>query len=129
MNASSPLKLKARDFNSGAEQYYRTTLRQRHLAEAYGFLGQSCQRLDREQLRTDEQLRTALRYTLQGQGSAEFLDQVKQDLLGEQADATTLRRVLNLMLLSVYGDGKQIEDEAKSTRSHLDDAAPIHRAV
>ncbi|NVN90367.1 MAG: hypothetical protein HXX11_07145, partial [Desulfuromonadales bacterium] len=129
MNASSPLKLKARDFNCGAEQYYRTTLRQRHLGEAYGFLRESCQRFERESIRTDEAFRPALRYTLQGQGSGEFLDQVKDDLLGEQADIATLRRVLNLMLLSVQCDGKQTEDEVNSTRSHLDDAAPIHRAV
>jgi len=128
-NASSPMKLKARDFNCGAEQYYRTTLRQRHMQEAYGFLGDACQRLDREPDRTDGAMRTALRFTLQGQGSTEFLGQVKDDLLGEQADTATLRRFLNLMLITVYCDGKQAADETETTRSYLDDdATPIYRA-
>ncbi len=125
MNASSPLKVKARDFNSGAEQYYRTTLRQRHMQEAYGFVSDACRSLDREENCADDALRAALRFTLEGEGSAEFLDKVRDDLLNDQADITTLQRVVNLMLLTVYRDGKQMADEA---RSYEDDATPIHRA-
>jgi hypothetical protein len=38
VNAKSPMALSAREFNQGAEKYYREGLRQRHMVETFGFL-------------------------------------------------------------------------------------------
>lgn len=128
MNAASPLNLKARDFNCGAERYYRTTLRKRHIREAYGFLVDTCQIIDREALHTDNPLRPALRFILHGQGGVSFLNQAREDLLDERADTETLQRLINLALLTVYFDEKQAGFAEHTARSNQEHAAPIHRA-
>ncbi|HEY4743848.1 MAG TPA: hypothetical protein VIH45_04260 [Desulfuromonadaceae bacterium] len=127
VNASSPMAAGAREFNSGAERYYRGTLRQRHMAEAFGFLADQCRLLDRAAGELDEPLRKALRFTLQGQEAGSFLDTVRQDVLQERADLPTLRRLMNLVLLTVCCDGNRQTDET-NTRECPDDAAPVHRA-
>ena len=104
VNASSPLRVNARDFNVGAESYYRTTLRQRHIKEACGFLMEDCRAFDREPLVMDELQRTALRGILQGQDAARFVENATEDVLHERADITTLQRLMNLIVLKVYQD-------------------------
>lgn len=128
MNASSPLKLKARDFNCGAERYYRTTLRKRHLREAYGFLVDTGRLIDREALPTDSSLAPALRSILKGQGCVTFLNQAREDLLDERADTETLQRLINLILLSVYFDEKRAGLAEHTSRSNQEHATSIHRA-
>ncbi len=104
VNASSPLRVNARDFNVGAECYYRTTLRQRHIKEACGFLIEDCRAFDREPLVMDELQRTALRDILQGQDAARFVENATEDVLHERADIPTLQRLMNLIVLKVYQD-------------------------
>ncbi len=128
LKASSPMELDAREFNTAAESYYRTTLRQRHMDEAYGFLADACRKDFPERSGLDEPLRKALAFTLQGQGSTLFLDRIKQDILSEQADIPTLQRLMNLLLLTVYSDEKRAKNESSSKRSDQANAAPIHRA-
>src|ERR1039457_2093146 len=86
VNASSPLHVNAREFNIGAEHYYRTTLRRRHLEEAFGFMEEDCGMLDREQGSLNEIQRQALRVILQGQDAARFVDAAREDVLHERAD-------------------------------------------
>ena len=128
VNASSPMAVKAREFNTGAERYYRGALRERHMDEAFGFLSDECRQFDQESSGLDEPLRKALRFTLQGHGAVHFLDAVKQDVLRERAGLPTLKRLTNLILLTVWRDGKRPADESNDMRGCQDDAAPIHRA-
>jgi len=129
VNASSPLRTNAREFNSGAERYYRTTLRRQHLEEAFGFMIQDCRMLDREQGRLDETLRKDLRAILQGRDAARFVEAAKDDVLSEQADIPTLQRLMNLVLLKVHHDEIMSAQPTQIQGSGLDDAAPVHRAV
>lgn len=128
VSASSPLSVNAREFNIGAENFYRTTLKQRHLNEAFGFLHQNGTLLDREQGALDEEQRKALRVVLQGQTAARFIEDAKEDVLHDRADIPTLQRLMNLVLFTVHHDqviAAQTSDRQRSNR----DAAPVHRAV
>jgi hypothetical protein len=128
VNASTPLRVNAREFNMGAERYYRTTLRQRHLEEAFGFLADDCRMFDQEQMPLDEGQRKALRVILQGQEAARFVETAKEDVLNEQADIPTLQRLMNLVLLKVHYDEAVAAQTSDNRRSNLDDAAPVYRA-
>lgn len=127
LNAPSPLEVDSRDFNCAAERYYRTTLRQRHMHEAYDFLEDSCRRVELEAARRDSVQRQALGMILQERQSGELLRRARKDLLDERGDSDTLRQVMNLLLLSVYHEEQRFSDHT-TTRSETIDAAPIHRA-
>jgi hypothetical protein len=128
VGASSPLRVNAREFNTGAERYYRTTLRRRHMDEAFGFMAQDCSALDREQAPLDEPHRKALRVILQGQEAFRFVAAAKEDVLHERADIPTLQRLMNLILLKVSIDEVAAAQQSDKQRSVPDDAAPVYRA-
>jgi hypothetical protein len=128
VNASSPLRCNAREFNIGAEHYYRTTLRRRHLEEAFGFMEEDCSVLDREHGSLDEMQRKALRVILQGQDAAQFVDAAKEEVLRERADISTLKRLMSLILFKVNHDEVAATQPSDNQRSILDDAAPVYRA-
>ena len=127
LNAESPLEVDSRDFNCGAERYYRTTLRQRHMGEAYGFLEDSCRLMELDAARGDADLRRNLATILQGRQGGEFLCRARGELLEERADSATLRQVMNLLLLSVCHDERRFAAHTP-TRSESTDDAPVHRA-
>lgn len=127
VNASSPLRCNAREFNSGAERYYRTTLRQRHLDEALEFLREDCSTFDRDAGTLDETRRKALRAILQGQDVPRFVEAATTDVLHERADIPTLKRLMNLVLFKVYHDQVSAM-ETTDQRSDLHDAASVYRA-
>lgn len=123
VNASDPLRVDAREFNCGAEQYYRTTLRKEQMREACGFLEEACQGLHRD----IPGMGAGLRFTLQGEEVGTFVRRVRDELLGERADTATLRRFMNLLLLTVYDDGCREKNDRERRNSH-EDGAPVHRA-
>jgi hypothetical protein len=128
VNATSPLRVNAREFNVGAENYYRTTLRRQHLEESFNFLVKDCNELDREQGTLDEPLRKALRVILNGLGATRFVETAKDDVLSERADIPTLQRLINLLLFKVHHDNVTAKQFPDIQRSVPDDAAPVYRA-
>jgi hypothetical protein len=124
VNAVTPLHVNAREFNAGAEQYYRTTLRHRHIREGLQYLHQECSGLDRE---ADEPVRTALRAVMQGQDAACFVEVATDDVLSERADVATLKRLMNLLLLTVHHDQVRSTQGYENQRSAQDDAASVYR--
>jgi len=124
LGSRSALKTEAHDFNTGAEEYYRTTLRKEQMAEAFDLLQGECCTLDHQAAELDEPLRKALLLTLQGQGADQFMTLIRQDVLQEQADIPTLQRLMNLLLVKVHHDQQQ----PMAGRSELDAAAPVYRA-
>ncbi|ACD94329.1 hypothetical protein [Trichlorobacter lovleyi] len=124
LGSSSALKTEARDFNTGAEEYYRITLRRQQTAEAFDLLQSECCTLDQQAAELDEPLRKALLLILQGQSADQFLAAVRQDILQEQADIPTLQRLMNLLLVKVHHDQQQ----TMTGRSEPDAAAPVYRA-
>jgi hypothetical protein len=127
VKASEPLRVDAREFNAGAECYYRTTLRTGHLREALGFLLEDCRQLDRESETLDEAQRQALRAILQGQDAARFVEGATEDVLQERAEISTLKRLINLILFKVHHDEVAPEHMSVCQRSNSD-AAPVYRA-
>lgn len=128
VNASTPLSVNAREFNVGAEQYYRSTLRRRHIEEAFEFLIMDCSLLDRDQNSLDETQRKAMRVILQGQDATCFVEAAKEDVLHERADIPTLQRLINLILLKVSLDQAMDAKQTENQRSVTNDAAPVYRA-
>jgi hypothetical protein len=127
VNASSPLKVVAREFNLGAEQFYRTTLRQRQIEEALGFLAEECSIFDREHASLNEEMRKALLVTLRGQQAFRFIETAKEDVMQEHADIPTLKCLMNLILLKVYHDESAASHSTDHQRSDLN-VAPVYRA-
>jgi hypothetical protein len=124
LGSRSALKTDAREFNCAAEEYYRTTLRQQQMTEAFDLLRDECGILDRQESSMDDATRKALRLTLQGQNADQFLTAIRQEILQEQADIPTLQRLMNLILVKVYQDQRQ----TGVSRSDLDAAAPVYQA-
>jgi hypothetical protein len=127
VNATSPMKVNAREFNVGAELYYRTTLRERHLDEAFDFLAQDCSRLDRELDQMDENQRKAMNVILQGQDAERFIKTAKNEVLHEQADISTLQRLMNLVLFMVHHGQATALHSTENQRSDRN-GAPVYRA-
>ncbi|MDK9716576.1 MAG: hypothetical protein OEL57_01560 [Trichlorobacter sp.] len=124
LGSRSALNTEARDFNSGAEEYYRTTLRRHQMAEAFELLQGECRLLDQQVAELDEPLRKALLLVLQGQGADQCMTLIRQDILQEKADIPTLQRLMNLLLVKVHHDQQQ----TMTGRSEPDAAAPVYRA-
>lgn len=127
VNASSPMRVNAGEFNIGAERYYRTTLRRQHIEEALGFMIHDCRMLDLERSSFDESQRKALRVILQGQDATRFVEETKEDVLHDRADITTLQRLMNLILFKVHHDQEAAAKASDKQRSDPD-AAPVYRA-
>lgn len=127
VGASVPLNVNAREFNLGAERFYRTTLRQRHMEEALGFLAQDCRMLDREHDLLGDEHRKALLVVLQGQEASRFVESATEDVLHERADIPTLKRLMNLMLIKVHHDETAASYSTDKQRSEPD-GAPVYRA-
>ncbi len=123
LGSRSAIRTEAREFNAGAEQYYRTTLRRQQMTEAFDLLQSQCRLLDQQSDQLDETVRKALRLTLQGQDADSFLSAIRQDLLQERADIPTLQRLINLLLVTVNH-----QQPSTPQRSASDAAAPIYRA-
>ena len=126
LNESSPLDCQAREFNVGAENYYRTTLRRRHLHEALGFLAESYAALDGNDL--DDLQRQALNALTQGGSAGLFLEECTKDILEEDADIPTLKRLMNLVLFMAHHDADSAMKSKDTQRSSQHDAASVHRA-
>ena len=127
MGTRSAIKTEARQFNVAAEEYYRTTLRQQQLAEAFDLFHDACNTLERHEADLDEETRKALRLTLQGQGTDQFLRAIRQDILQEQVDIPTLQRLMNLLLITVGSDQQHLLKPPEPARSVQDVATPVYR--
>lgn len=128
VGGSSALKVQAREFNMGAEQYYRTTLRRKQMAEAFDLLHTACRTLDKEAAQSGGAFRTALRLALHDRSVDEFMTAIRQDTLNEQLDLPTLHRLMNLLLLKVWHDEQMQAAPEDGRKDMQDDATPVYRA-
>lgn len=110
LNATrSPLAINALEFNQGAEKFYRETLRQRHMAEAFHFLEDDCRQLDRTPGVMDDPTWGALANILAGGSATAFLRSVQREVLAERLAAPQLRKLIGLLLLTVHRDSEQAD--------------------
>jgi hypothetical protein len=107
------MALSAREFNQGAEKFYRETLRQRHMVESFGFLEEECLKTDLAGTKMDEGTGEALQSILEGRNAVQFLNTAKWEVLEERATTTTLGKMIALLLVIIHRDtveaGKNIE--------------------
>ncbi|MCM2357017.1 MAG: hypothetical protein NDI77_02630 [Geobacteraceae bacterium] len=115
LNAKSPLAVGAREFNQGAEKFYREMLRQRHMAEACRFLEEDCLKIDQEAAGIDDTVREALQDILEGGGAADFLRKVQRDVLAERTSAPLLRKLIGLVLFTVQRDTVAADRELRTS--------------
>ena len=73
LNARDPMQVPAEQFNQAAEDHYRETLKQTHLAEAIDYLERDLQRLDQAACLGDNAMSKDLKYNLNGQSAENFL--------------------------------------------------------
>ena len=104
VNARSPMALSAREFNQGAEKYYREGLRQRHMVETFGFLEEECIKADLAGAKMDEGTGEALQSILEGRSAVQLLKTAKREALEERATATTLGKMIALLLVIIHRD-------------------------
>ncbi|MBJ6724460.1 hypothetical protein [Geomesophilobacter sediminis] len=125
VDAPTPMKASADEFNRGAERYYRGTLRRRHLEEGLRFLREDFRELDREAANGSGVGLIGLA-ELAPDGAETFLDQVGADFLADRLGGEGLRRLIGLTLLTVSRDSERAESLRKEEKRH---AAPVHRAL
>ena len=128
LNATNPMRVKADDFNRGAERYYRGGLRIKHMEEGIAILAEDFLELDRAAGSGGALERASLNALGEGAGAAAFLSGVRGDLLNERLDAGSLRRLINLALLSVTRDQAAAEGLLQRSDNHADHTAPVYRA-
>ena len=128
VNASTPLAVNAREFNAGAERYYRTTLRSQHIKEALDFLCQDFGMLGKENGLLDESQRKALHVILQGKDAGSLVEAAKDDVLQDQADIPTLQRLMNLILFKAHHDSIKSALPSENQTSKHDYETSIYRA-
>jgi hypothetical protein len=110
LNAKSPLAVGAREFNQGAEKFYRETLRQRHMIEALHFLGEDCRKLDKLAGSVDDNSGEALAKILGAGSATAFLQKAHREVLAERIEAPQLRKLIGLLLLTVHRDSAQADN-------------------
>ncbi|HJV67413.1 MAG TPA: hypothetical protein VJ550_16880 [Geomonas sp.] len=127
VNAKTPMKVKADEFNRGAERYYRGTLRRRHLEEGVRFLRQDFRDLDACAAAGDTSVRGMLHALGAPEGARQFLDTVAIDFLADRLEGEGLLRLMNLTLLSIARDAG-ISSQCKEGDIDAAHAAPVYRA-
>ncbi|MGH7369645.1 MAG: hypothetical protein ACREIN_02010 [Candidatus Methylomirabilaceae bacterium] len=112
--ADSAMDLDARDFNQAAERYYREQLRRRHLDEAFRILRQDFKALEAGWGGGENGVEP-LRMIREGQRPLEFLSTVEDDVVAERVSVENLRRLMNLVLISLHRDIRRAEADLGET--------------
>lgn len=100
------LKMAADEFNRKAEDYYRETLRKKHIEQAWQFLQEDVARMTAS-IDCSAGLREQLGQILEGQDAQGFLDQALHDLCNDRLGSRPLGRLLQLLLLVEHYDQGQ----------------------
>lgn len=108
-NASSPMKMKANDFNRVAESFYRDDLRKSHFMEGFRFLGEDLRRIGKTADGEDNAMRSELKSLLKEQDGSSFIRNVRQDVVDEKAPSELLQNLISLLLLTVLSDQRRAE--------------------
>jgi hypothetical protein len=123
--ASSPMKMKANDFNRTAESFYRDDLRKSHFMEGFRFLGEDLRRIGKTADGEDNAMRSALKSILNDQDGSSFIRNVRQDVVDEKVPTELLQKLISLLLLTVLSDQRRanhaFSDEKVGTRHALNE--------
>ena len=100
-NASSPMKMKANDFNRVAESFYRDDLRKSHFMEGFRFLGEDLRRIGKTADGKDNAMRSELKSLLKEQDGSSFIRNVRQDVVVENASTELLQKLSSRLIVSI----------------------------
>ncbi|ACH38882.1 hypothetical protein Gbem_1868 [Citrifermentans bemidjiense Bem] len=128
VGGKQPLKVNADDFNRGAERYYREGLRRKHMEEALDALEEDFHALDRAACEGSGAERLLLQGAGEERGAAALLAKVRGDFLAERLDLGTLRRLMNLTLMTVQRDQAEADAALKGKTGAASKAPPLYRA-
>ena len=125
LGAKDPLKVPATEFNSGAETFYRTTLRQRHTKEALRLFRHDLSLLERAAI--DHPLYQHTLKAVCGENSLlRRFDHLAAAANDEQISGNDLLSLINLVILSVRNDQKC--DQQKVNNRDEESAPSVYRA-
>jgi hypothetical protein len=103
-NMSTPLKLSGHDFNCAAERYYRDALRIDYMKEAFDFLKEDFKKIDSWKSWREGYYNQALLDILGGKSAVDFLLNIKDDIIKENASADNLRKLIHVTILTIHQD-------------------------
>jgi hypothetical protein len=98
--AAAPLGVPAERFNQAAEQYYRTTLRRKHMEEALDLMEKDLIAIDAPGAWRQGRYNRPLYHLLKGAAAGEFLARHRQAILAETASEETLAKLIQLGILT-----------------------------
>ncbi|MBN2687787.1 MAG: hypothetical protein JXR85_06375 [Deltaproteobacteria bacterium] len=102
IGTTSPLKVSGYEFNRSAEEYYRTTLRRRHMDESITVFEEELALLDTCATISNSEIKQALHAVLNGRSASEYFDSVKSDLVHEKLHSEVLRKLISVMLIAIH---------------------------
>ncbi|MBI5252604.1 MAG: hypothetical protein HY912_24170, partial [Desulfomonile tiedjei] len=121
----SPMSVEAESLNMASERYYRTVVRKRHIVEGLGFLSEDLRSMDSGLTVAGEDCSRAVSYSIHDLGAGEFLERVRDEVIEEKASLETLKRLIDLTLISIHVDTAQASN--RPGRANIDESysAPI----
>lgn len=106
-SASSPMELSAEEFNTTAELYYRTELRQKYTDDALAYFKNDLGRLQKRKDAEASLLKNIINQYTQGQSFEVFLAEIKEKLESKSASALQIWRTIMLLITSIEIDRRQ----------------------
>jgi hypothetical protein len=103
----SVFSVNAPNLNRAAESYYRTTLRNEHLTEAFDLLEKDFDQMLQPCRHPDEEVREVLDRVLRGRSAFEQLRTLRSAVISDKATADEIRLAIHLLLIAEYHDAKQ----------------------
>lgn len=123
--ARQPFALRAHEYNSAAERYYRGTFKRRCLDQAIEEFEADLRAFETER-RQDPGLRRALAAVLGDAAPLAFLDKCRAGLLAAELPEAELLKLLRLLLVSIHRDAARAGDETDSDPKLDNHAASIY---
>jgi hypothetical protein len=125
---SNLLDLPGQQFNLAAENYYRGTLRKSHMKEALELLQQDFAKIDSCRLCGEDFYRQAIAIILPNRSASDFFASVRADVMEEKLSSDLLNKLIQLVLLSIYGElEKCAEVTAEMSCDESIDATSVYR--
>jgi hypothetical protein len=104
--ARSPMDLSAEEFARSAEQYYRTSLRDRHLQEGLDVLTDDLRAMETRRREGDQELRELLAYTVGSVDPCLFLISFRRAVVTASIATVPLVRLILMLLISIRNDAE-----------------------
>jgi len=106
-SVSSPMKLSGDDFNLAAENYYRGSLRKKHIEQALELLSDDITRIDAGTYRSTKPYARAIRSIIGHRSGANFLASIKDKIINDRAGLPLISKLIHIVLITIAYDMKR----------------------